>query len=191
MELGLSCSPDAMRRGIERRLTSIARVPSPAHDGRLKTYHAIVRIGLFASVRSGPTGNWRPTKSAATTWRRCSLASPMSARRHCRSRNAVSAAAISPAKTKRSAAPMARRSRTRSATVRRLKNLGDGQVVPDGRQRHLRLERRAVRLPCPLHSLLPRYPRFLGAGLHLSHLSHFRDPAQFIAGGGVWPKLPG
>jgi hypothetical protein len=80
MELGLSCSPDAMRGGIERRLTSIARVPSPAHDGRLKTYHAIVPIGLFASVRSGPIGNWRPTKSAATIWRRCSLASPMSAR---------------------------------------------------------------------------------------------------------------
>src|SRR5690242_9560942 len=26
--------------------------------------------------------------------------------------------------------------------------------------------------------LLPRYPRFLGAGLHLSYLSHFRGPAQ-------------
>jgi hypothetical protein len=35
-----------------------------------------------------------------------------------------------------------------------------------------------VLLPCPLHVLLPRYPRFLGAGLHLSHLSHFRGPAQ-------------
>jgi len=35
-----------------------------------------------------------------------------------------------------------------------------------------------VFLPCPLHVLLPRYPRFLGAGLHLSHLSHFRGPAQ-------------
>src|SRR5271154_6516811 len=56
--------------------------------------------------------------------------------------------------------------------------LGDGPVAPDGRQRHLRLERRAVLLPCPLHVLLPRYPRFLGAGLHLSHLSHFRGPAQ-------------
>jgi len=42
MELALSCSPDAMRRGIERRLTSIARVPSSSHDGRLKTYHTIV-----------------------------------------------------------------------------------------------------------------------------------------------------
>src|SRR6202008_808833 len=56
--------------------------------------------------------------------------------------------------------------------------LGDGPVAPDGRQRHLRLERRAVLLPCPLHVLLPRYPRFLGAGLHLSHLSHFWGPAQ-------------
>ena len=35
-----------------------------------------------------------------------------------------------------------------------------------------------VLLPCPLHVLLPRYPRFLGARLHLSHLSHFRGPAQ-------------
>ncbi|HEX3418609.1 MAG TPA: hypothetical protein VHT21_19715 [Stellaceae bacterium] len=33
-------------------------------------------------------------------------------------------------------------------------------------------------LPCLLHVLLPRYPRFLGAGLHLIHLSHFRGPAQ-------------
>src|SRR5438105_15886301 len=56
--------------------------------------------------------------------------------------------------------------------------LGDGPVAPDGRQRHLRLEHRAVLLPCPLHVLLPRYPRFLGAGLHLSHLSHFRGPPQ-------------
>jgi len=38
-----------------------------------------------------------------------------------------------------------------------------------------------VLLPCPLHVLLPRYPRFLGAGLHLSHLSHFRGPAQGAA----------
>jgi hypothetical protein len=35
-----------------------------------------------------------------------------------------------------------------------------------------------VLLACPLHVLLLRYPRFLGAGLHLSHLSHFRGPAQ-------------
>ena len=76
----MSCSPDTMQRGIERQLTSIARVPSPAHDGQLKTYHAIVRVGLFASVRTGPAGNWWPTKSAAIIWRRCSLASPMSAR---------------------------------------------------------------------------------------------------------------
>src|SRR5437763_14875430 len=58
------------------------------------------------------------------------------------------------------------------------RQLGDGPITPDCRHRHLRLERRAVLLPCPLHVLLPRYPRFLGAGLHLSHLSHFRGPAQ-------------
>src|SRR5689334_12230425 len=58
------------------------------------------------------------------------------------------------------------------------RQLGDGPVALDCRQRHLRLERRVVLLPCPLHVLLPRYPRFLGAGIHLSHLSHFRGPAQ-------------
>jgi xanthine/uracil permease len=42
-----------------------------------------------------------------------------------------------------------------------------------------------VLLPCPLHILLPRYPRFLGAGLHLSHLSHFRGPAQFVVAASV------
>ena len=47
------------------------------------------------------------------------------------------------------------------------RQLGDGPVALDCRQRHLRLESRAVLLPCPLHVLLPRYPRFLGAGLHL------------------------
>src|SRR5262249_42268795 len=56
--------------------------------------------------------------------------------------------------------------------------LGDGPVALDRCQRHLRLEPRTVLLPCPLHVLLPRYPRFLGAGLHLSHLSHFRGPAH-------------
>src|SRR6516162_10008175 len=56
--------------------------------------------------------------------------------------------------------------------------LGDGPVAFDGRQRHLRLEPCAVLFPCPLHVLLPRSPRFLGAGLHLSHLSHFRGPAH-------------
>ena len=58
------------------------------------------------------------------------------------------------------------------------RQLGDGAVAPDCRHRHLRLERRAVLLPRPLHVLLPRYTRFLGAGLHLGHLSHFRGPAQ-------------
>src|SRR5215472_14667021 len=59
------------------------------------------------------------------------------------------------------------------------RQLGDGTVAPDCRHRHLRLERRTVLLPCPLHVLLPRYPRFLGAGLHLSYLSHFRGPAHY------------
>src|SRR5438046_9518137 len=58
------------------------------------------------------------------------------------------------------------------------RQLGDRPVALDCRQRHLRLESRAVLLPCPLHVLLPRYPRFLGAGLHLIHLSHFRGPAH-------------
>src|SRR5262249_33105669 len=44
----------------------------------------------------------------------------------------------------------------------------------------LRLERRAVLLPCPLHVLFPRYPRFLGAGLYLSHLSQFPGPAHLM-----------
>src|ERR1700747_2515550 len=69
--------------------------------------------------------------------------------------------------------------------------LGDGPVAPDGRQRHLRLERRAVLLPCPLHVLLPRYPRFLGAGLHLSHLSHFWGPAQISAHFSLSRRKPG
>ena len=51
-------------------------------------------------------------------------------------------------------------------------------VALDRRQRHLRLEHRVVLLACPLHVLLPRSLRFLGAGPHLSHLSHFRGPAQ-------------
>src|SRR6516165_2168747 len=58
------------------------------------------------------------------------------------------------------------------------RQLGDGPVALDRRQCHLRLEPRTVLLACPLHVLLPRSPRFLGAGLHLSHLSHFRGPAQ-------------
>src|SRR5436190_10158422 len=58
------------------------------------------------------------------------------------------------------------------------RQLGHRPVALDCRQRHLRLESRAVLLPCPLHVLLPRYPRFLGAGLHLIHLSHFRGPPQ-------------
>src|SRR6516165_3128034 len=58
------------------------------------------------------------------------------------------------------------------------RQLGNRPVAPDRRHRYLRLERRAVLLSCPLHILLPRYPRFLGAGLHLSYLSQFRGPAQ-------------
>src|SRR5258706_16361313 len=56
------------------------------------------------------------------------------------------------------------------------RQLGDRPVPSDRRQRHLRLEPRIMFLPCPLHILLPRYPRVLGAGLHLSQLSHFRGP---------------
>src|ERR1700722_5528804 len=56
------------------------------------------------------------------------------------------------------------------------RQLGDRSVPSDRRQRHLRLESRVVFLSCPLHVLLPRYPRVLGAGLHLSQLSHFRGP---------------
>src|SRR6202023_2035001 len=58
------------------------------------------------------------------------------------------------------------------------RQLGDRPVPSDRRQRHLRLEPRIMFLPCPLHVLLPRYPRVLGAGLHLSQLSHFRGPPQ-------------
>src|SRR5580700_9729901 len=57
--------------------------------------------------------------------------------------------------------------------------LGDRPVPSDRRQRHLRLEPRIMFLPCPLHVLLPRYPRVLGAGLHLSQLSHFRGPPHW------------
>jgi hypothetical protein len=39
------------------------------------------------------------------------------------------------------------------------RQLGDRPVALDRRQRHLRLERRVVLLSCPLHVLLPRYPR--------------------------------
>src|SRR5580693_1962412 len=60
--------------------------------------------------------------------------------------------------------------------VGKSRQLGDRPVPSDRRQRHLRLEPRIMLLPCPLHVLLPRYPRVLGAGLHLSQLSHFRGP---------------
>src|SRR5271163_4271453 len=58
------------------------------------------------------------------------------------------------------------------------RQFGDRPIALDRRQRHLRLERRVVLLPCPLHVLLLRLRRFLGAGLHLSLLSHFRGPPQ-------------
>src|ERR1700749_258638 len=61
------------------------------------------------------------------------------------------------------------------------RQLGDRPVPSDRRQRHLRLEPCILFLPCPLHVLLPRYPRVLGAGLHLSELSHFRGPPQTSA----------
>src|SRR6266404_1109327 len=62
------------------------------------------------------------------------------------------------------------------------RQLGDRLVAFHRRQRHLRLERRVVLLPCLLHVLLPRYQRFLGAGLHLNRLSHSRGPAQSSTG---------
>src|SRR3984893_2627064 len=58
------------------------------------------------------------------------------------------------------------------------RQLGDRPVAFHRRQRYLRLEPRVVLLPCLLHVLLPRYQRSLGAGLHLSQLSHFRGPAH-------------
>src|SRR5882762_10510496 len=58
------------------------------------------------------------------------------------------------------------------------RQLGHRPVAFHRRQRYLRLERRVVPLPCLLHVLLPRYQRSLGAGLHLSQLSHFRGPAH-------------
>src|SRR5947209_9045190 len=60
------------------------------------------------------------------------------------------------------------------------RQLGDRPVPLDRRQRHLRLERRVVLLPCPLHVLLLRHRRLLGAGFHLSQLSQFRGPAQAL-----------
>src|SRR5260370_13831040 len=40
------------------------------------------------------------------------------------------------------------------------------------------IERRPMLLACLLHLLLPRFRRFLGAGLHLNQLSRFRGPAH-------------
>src|SRR5260370_40280248 len=58
------------------------------------------------------------------------------------------------------------------------RQFGDRPIPLDRRQRHLRFERPVVLLACPLHVLLPRHRRFLGAGLHLSLLSHFPGPAH-------------
>src|ERR1700730_9262994 len=58
------------------------------------------------------------------------------------------------------------------------RQLSDRPVRSDRRQRPPRHEPRIMFLPCPLHILLPRYPRVLGAGLHLSQLVHFRGPPQ-------------
>jgi len=56
--------------------------------------------------------------------------------------------------------------------------LGDRPIALHRRQRHLRLEGRIVLLPDPLHVLLLRRRRFLGAGRHLNLLCLFRGPAQ-------------
>src|SRR5258708_2782587 len=61
------------------------------------------------------------------------------------------------------------------------RQFGDRPIPLDRRQRHLGLARPVVLLACPLHVLLPRHRRFLGAGLHLSQLSHFRGPAHGTA----------
>jgi hypothetical protein len=82
------------------------------------------------------------------------------------------------------------------------RQFGDRPIAPDRGQRHLRLERRVVLLPCPRHILLLRLRRFLGAGLHLSLLSLFRGPAHSSsrvtqnlraspAGAGSRPRLSG
>src|ERR1700737_4959373 len=60
------------------------------------------------------------------------------------------------------------------------RQLGHRPVAFHRRQRYLRLERRVVPLPCLLHVLLPRYQRSLGAGLHLSQLSHFRGSSSAV-----------
>jgi len=43
------------------------------------------------------------------------------------------------------------------------RQFSDRPIALDRRERHLRLERRVVLLPCPLHVLLLRPRRFLGA----------------------------
>src|SRR6202048_3049782 len=73
------------------------------------------------------------------------------------------------------------------------RQIGRRPVAFHRRQRYLRLERRVVPLPCLLHVLLPRYQRSLGAGLHLSQLSHFRGPAYSVRTTGVqlgWQAYP-
>src|SRR6266446_2103423 len=61
------------------------------------------------------------------------------------------------------------------------RQFGNRPIPLDRRQRHLGLVRPVVLLACPLHVLLPRHRRFLGAGLHLSQLSHFRGPAHYFS----------
>src|SRR5580700_6269386 len=58
------------------------------------------------------------------------------------------------------------------------RQFGHRSVALDRCQRHLRLKARPMLLACLLHLLLPRFRRFLGAGLHLNQLSRFRGPAQ-------------
>src|SRR3984893_4763043 len=72
------------------------------------------------------------------------------------------------------------------------RQLGHRPVTLDRRQRHLRLKRRPVLLACLLHVLLLRHRRFLGAGLHLSQVSHFRGPAHSTVadrGGEGWKPI--
>src|ERR1700730_14528842 len=49
------------------------------------------------------------------------------------------------------------------------RQFGDRPGALDRRERHLRLERRIVLLPCPFHVLLLRHRRFLGQGPTLTY----------------------
>src|SRR5947208_17192856 len=68
--------------------------------------------------------------------------------------------------------------------------IGNRPVALDRRQRHLRLERRVVLLPCPFHILLLRLRRFLGAGSTLAYCLIFGGPAQNASRKAGLPSIP-